>query len=238
MLDFSGRVVLVTGAAGNLGRAVANGFMEAGAQTAVVDRSLGRLETLYAGAGVAHEPLRLSGIDVTQPDSVSATVSRTLERFGRLDVLVNTVGGFRAGKPVAETPLEDWDLMFDLNVRTAFMTARVVVPHFLERRYGRIINVGARPGYAGRAGMAAYSASKAALLRLTESLSEEVKGQGITVNAVIPGTLDTPQNRAAMPDADPSTWVRPEAVAFAIQFLASAQAEAITGAALPVYGRS
>lgn len=238
MLDFSGRVVVVTGAAGNLGRAVANAFAQAGAQIAAVDRATGRLEALYSGDDTPHRMLCLSGVDLTQSHGVTGLVNRTLERFGRLDVLVNTVGGFRAGKSLIETPLEDWDVMFDVNVRSALMMARAVVPHFIERRYGRIVNIGARPGVVGRAGMAAYSASKAALLRLTESLSEEVKGYGITVNAVIPGTIDTPQNRAAMPEVDPSTWVSPAAIAFAILFLASEQAEAVTGAALPVYGRS
>jgi NAD(P)-dependent dehydrogenase (short-subunit alcohol dehydrogenase family) len=161
-----------------------------------------------------------------------------VERFGRIDVLVNTVGAWRGGVSTHEAPLADWDFLFAANVRPTLLACRAVAPHFVARRGGRIINVAARSGLHGDAGSAAYSAAKSAVLRLTESLSAELKSSGVNVNAVLPSTIDTPQNRAAMPGADFSMWVQPDAIADVIVFLASDAARAIHGAAIPVYGLS
>ena len=236
MFDFSSRTVLVTGAAGNLGQAIGRELAGTTAHLVAVDVSEPGQAKAYAG-WPADRVLVLAGIDLTSPASVDEMAQRAISRFGHVDVLINTVGTFRGGQSVVDGPLSDWDLLMYVNLRTALLTSRALVPHFLRRGYGRIVNVAARPALAGAAGIAAYSASKAALLRLTESLAAELKGHDITANAVMPGTIDTPQNRAAMPDADTTTWVTPAAVACAVLFLASEEAGAITGAALPVSGR-
>jgi NAD(P)-dependent dehydrogenase (short-subunit alcohol dehydrogenase family) len=184
------------------------------------------------------EHLFAVSIDVNDPQSVKGMVAETIQRFGRLDVLVHTVGGFRAGTPVHETPLETWDLMMNLNARTAFITSQAVIPQMLKQGSGAIIHVAARPGLTGKANMAAYGASKSAVIRLVESMSAEYKEAGIRTNCIIPGTIDTPQNRGDMPGADTDRWVKPESLAEVVMFLASDAARDIHGAALPVYGRS
>jgi NAD(P)-dependent dehydrogenase (short-subunit alcohol dehydrogenase family) len=180
--------------------------------------------------------LLLESVDVTEESSVESATKAVIERFGRIDVLVNTAGGFRSGTPVHQASLEDWEHMIALNARSAFLASRAVAPHMLRQESGAIINIGARPGMKGVANAAAYAAAKGAVIRLTESLSAELKRKGIRVNAVLPGTLDTPQNREAMPDAKRERWVSPEAVAEVIRFLASDAACGIHGAAIPVYG--
>ncbi len=238
MFDFTGRVALVTGAGGNLGRAVANAFRVAGAKTVLVDRDAKRLRQIFPELQSSSEHMLAVGTDLMAPGELDGVVARAVELFGRLDVLVNTVGGFRAGQPLHETPMETWDLLLDLNLRTTLVAARAVIPTMLAQRYGKIITIAARAAMAGAANMAAYTAAKAAVLRLTESLAAEVKQAGINVNCVLPGTLDTPQNRQERPDADFSKWVTPEAVACVILFLASDAARAIHGASVPVYGLS
>jgi NAD(P)-dependent dehydrogenase (short-subunit alcohol dehydrogenase family) len=151
-------------------------------------------------------------------------------------VLVHTVGGFRAGSPLHETPLETFEFMIKLNASTVFITNQAVMPQMLKQGSGKIINVAAAAGLAGRPKMAAYSASKAAVIRLTESTSAEVKAEGINVNCILPGTIDTPQNREAMPNANFAKWVQPESLADVIAFLASDAARDVHGAAVPVYG--
>jgi NAD(P)-dependent dehydrogenase (short-subunit alcohol dehydrogenase family) len=237
MSDLTDRVVMVAGAAGNLGQAVAQGFLAAGAKVVLLDRAEGQLEALYPELvdSVAH--LLLGGVDAAEADSVEGAVQRAVDRFGRIDVLANTVGGYRAGQPVHETAVENWEFMLTLNARTAFVLSRAVVPVMLGQGGGRIVHVGARAGLAGAGKAAAYSASKAATIRLVESLAAELKQENITVNCVLPATIDTPQNREAMPKADRSRWVAPEAIADVILFLASDAARAVTGAAVPVYGK-
>jgi NAD(P)-dependent dehydrogenase (short-subunit alcohol dehydrogenase family) len=148
------------------------------------------------------------------------------------------VGGYRGGTLLHETPLETWDFMLNLNVQTALIASQVIIPHMLERGYGKIVHVAARAGMSGSAKMAFYSAAKSALIRLVESMGAELKHKGINVNCVLPGTIDTPQNREERPDADYTRWVAPEDIANVIVFLASDEARAINGAAIPVYGRS
>jgi NAD(P)-dependent dehydrogenase (short-subunit alcohol dehydrogenase family) len=237
MFDFSGKVVLITGAAGNLGGAVAGAFLAAGASLALADRSLERLAQRYLELAGDPGHLLLGEVDLTDPVSTEAGVARVVERFGRIDVLVNTVGGFHSSR-LEETSSEDWDAMLNLNARTAFLISRAALPHMIRQGSGKVIHVAARAGNAGAARMAAYTASKAAVIRLTESLALEVRDLGINVNCVLPGTIDTPQNRQAMPKADFSRWVAPEALADAILFLASDAARAVNGAALPVFGQS
>jgi len=237
MFDFKESVVIVTGASGNLGLAVSRAFDQAGARLVLVDRSAERLARLDAGPGSEGDRLA-QAIDVNDPASVSGMVEEVVRRFGHIDVLVNTVGGYQAGTPVHETPLDVWDRMMSLNARTAFVVSRAVVPQMLRQGSGKIINIAARPGLVGAANAAAYSASKSAVIRVTESLAAELRESGINVNCIVPGTLDTPQNREAMPNAEVGRWVATESLADVILFLASAAARDIHGASIPVYGRS
>jgi NAD(P)-dependent dehydrogenase (short-subunit alcohol dehydrogenase family) len=228
---------MVAGAAGNLGEAVARAFGEAGARLVLLDRGPDRLAALYPELSRAEDHLLLGGVDAADGSSVAAAVSTALERLGHIDVLANTVGGWRGGTATHETSLETWELLQDLNARTAFVLSRAVLPAMLEQGSGKIVHTAARAALAGTARSAAYSASKAAVVRLVESLAAEVGSKGININCVLPGTIDTPQNRAAMPKADPSRWVPPGAIAQVFLFLASDAAWLINGAAVPVYGR-
>ncbi|MFQ5796625.1 MAG: SDR family NAD(P)-dependent oxidoreductase [Candidatus Bipolaricaulia bacterium] len=236
MYDFSDRVGIVTGAAGNLGSAVARAFQAAEAKLVLVDRGVDRLQGIFPDMADSSNYWFANSVDMNDVDAVEAMVAETLKRFGQIDVLINTVGGFRAGTPVHETPLETWDFMLNLNARSAFIVSRAVIPHMLRQEYGKIVNVAARAGLSGGANMAAYTISKSAVIRLTESMAAELKHEGIHVNCVLPGTIDTPANREAIPDAAYSRWVKPEAIADVMLFLASDSARAIHGAAIPVYG--
>jgi NAD(P)-dependent dehydrogenase (short-subunit alcohol dehydrogenase family) len=238
MFDFSGRIVMVAGASGNLGRAVVEAFRTSGANLVLLDRAPDRLEGMFPELAETADHLLLGSVDAVEAESVGGAVQRALDHFGRIDVLANTVGGYRAGQPVHETPVDTWDFMASLNARSAFVLSRAVVPGMLAQGAGKIVHVGARAALAGGARAAAYSASKAALVRLVESLAAELRRENINVNCVLPGTIDTPENREARPKADHSRWVAPEAIAQVMLFLASEAAEAINGAAIPVYGQS
>ena len=231
-------VVMVMEAIGNLGIAVTRSFQASGAKLALVDRGEDRLLKTFPDLVSSPDYLLVDCADLMDEGAVEASVGESIQHFGQIDVLVNTVGGFRTGTPLHETPLETWDFLLNLNARSVFIASKKVIPHMLNQGSGKIINLAARPGLEGQAGMAAYSASKSAVLRLTESMAAELKDQGINVNCIIPGTIDTPQNREAMPNADYSTWVTPESLADVILFLSSAASRDIHGAALPVYGRS
>jgi len=238
MFDFTGRTAVITGAAGNLGGELAHELHRAGARLALVDLYPDRLRETCGDLNQSGRHLLIGSVDVTKEESLRDSVKQTIDSFGRIDMLFNVAGGYRAGNPVAETLVEEWDLMLNLNARSVFLAARAVLPHMLEQGSGHIINVGARPGLTGSPNAAAYSAAKSAVIRLTESIAAEVKQAGVHVNAVIPGTLDTPQNRKAMPGADHSTWVSLPALCDVILFLASDAARAIHGAAIPAYGLS
>ena len=238
MFDFADRVVIVTGAAGNLGSAVAHAFQAAGANLVLVDRKPDRLPSLFPELDGLPDCLVAAPVDLTDEGSVREMVDQVLERFGRVDVLVNAAGGWRGGKPVHETSLDTLDLMLNLNARSVFIASRAVVPSMLDRGSGKLVNVAARAALGAAARNGAYSASKSAVVRLTETMAAELKHEGINVNCVLPGTIDTPQNRQAMPKADHDRWVPPEAIAGVILFLASDAAWPVSGAAIPVYGRS
>lgn len=238
MVDFSQQIVLVTGAAGNLGRAVAHAFFRAGARLVLVDRAPDRLPAFFPDLAGSAEHYLASSVDLTDEGAVQGMVDQTIRRFGRIDVLVNAAGGYRGGTPLHETPLDAWDLMFSINARTVLVVSRAVVPAMLRQGSGKIVNVSARAALQAGARAGPYSASKSAVLRLTEAMSAELKTAGIHVNCVMPSTIDTPENRASMPKADPNRWVTPEALADVILFLASDAARAIHGAAIPAYGLS
>ena len=232
---FQNRTVLVTGAAGNLGRAVADAFAENGANLVLVDLKRDRLEHAFGAGG---DRMIFAPADLLDPSSVADAVDMAVRRTGRIDVLCNIAGGFRMGKAVHETSDETWDFLFDLNTRSLLHTVRAVVPHLLTAGGGKIVNVGAFAAQNGIAGMGAYCASKSAVLRLTEAMAAELREKNINVNCVLPTIIDTPENRSAMPDADPARWVSPTDLASVILFLSSNGARAVHGAALPVTGLS
>ena len=214
------RTVVITGASGNLGRAVADAF---GADNVVL---------LDVRSPATRQ--RFIQTDLLDPKSVQAAA----DQIGRVDVLCNLAGGFRMGAPVHETSDKDWDFLFNLNARTVLNTARAIVPGMIKAGGGKIINVGAFAAQKGAAQMGAYIASKSAVIRLTETMAAELREHEINVNCVLPTIIDTPENRTAMPKADPKRWVAPQDLANVIVFLASDAARAIHGAALPVTGLS
>jgi NAD(P)-dependent dehydrogenase (short-subunit alcohol dehydrogenase family) len=234
-MTFSNRTVLVTGAAGNLGRVVANAFAERGANLVLVDL---RRDSLERAFGAEDERRLLAPTNLLDQDEVHAAVKKAVQRFKRIDALCNIAGGFRMGPPVHETPDETWNFLLDLNARTVLHAVRAVVPGMIESGGGKIVNVGAYAAQKGVAQMGAYVAAKSAVIRLTEAMAAELREQNINVNCVLPTVIDTPENRKAMPKADPRRWVAPEDLASAILFLASDDARAIHGAALPVTGLS
>ena len=236
MPEFKDRVVVVSGAAGNLGGVVSHAFASSGAKTGLLDRRPGRLQEVCGQLADDPNHLLIGTVDMTDPESVENSIQQVVDTHGRVDILINTIGGFRGGNPVHETSLEGWDFMFELNTRSVFLSCRAAVPHMLKQKSGKIINIGARPGVKGTANSGAYSGAKSAVIRLTESLSEELKDHGINVNCVLPGHLDTPENREQTPDADFSDWVAPSAVADVILFLASDESSAVHGSAIPAYG--
>lgn len=238
MFDFSQQVVMVTGAAGNLGRATAQAFLRAGARLVLVDRAPDRLPGLFPDLAGSADHYLAGSVNLADEAAVQAMVDEALRRFGRIDVLVNAAGGYRGGTPLHETTLDEWDFLFTMNARTAHVVSRAVLPAMLRQGDGRIVNVSARAALQAGAKMGAYSAAKSAVLRMTEAMSAELKGAGIRVNCVMPSTIDTPENRTSMPKADPKRWVTPEALADVLLFLASDAARAIHGAAIPVYGLS
>ena len=225
-------VVFITGAAGNLGRAVAGAFAERGANLVLVDLQRDALEKTYGSAG------ELVPANLLDQAEVDGTVTKALQRFGRIDVLCNIAGAFRMGPPLHETKDADWNFLFDVNARTVLHTSRAVVPAMLKAGGGKIVNVGAYVAQKGVAGMGAYVASKSAVIRITETMAAELRDKNINVNCVLPTIIDTPENRAAMPKADPRRWVTPQDLAAVIVFLASDAARAIHGAAIPVTGLS
>jgi NAD(P)-dependent dehydrogenase (short-subunit alcohol dehydrogenase family) len=224
------RTVVLTGASGNLGRVVASAFADTGASLALLDVKPGSTQESAKQIFVQ--------TDLFDAQSVQAAADRILQRFGRIDVLCNLAGGFRMGSPVHETSAQDWDFLFNLNARTVLHTAKAMVPAMLERGGGKIVNVAAYAAQKGAARMGAYAASKSAVIRLTETMAAELREHNINVNCVLPTIIDTPQNRADMPDADPRRWVAPADLAQVIVFLASDAARAIHGAAVPVSGLS
>ena len=229
MHSLSGRTFAVTGASGNLGVAVVEILDERGANVVLLDR----------GSKPRREGERLmsfDGLDLGDTGDIARVLEEGASRFGQVHGIVATVGGFDMGGTAQEDGWGVWDAMMTANLETAVAAIQAAVPH-LPTPGGRIVTVGARPGVAGVKGLAAYAASKAAVLRLTESLSDELKGKGITVNSVLPSTIDTPQNRKAMPSADHAKWVPPRDIAEVIAFLVSDAARSVTGALVPVYGR-
>ena len=223
-----GKVVVVTGASGALGKVVAQIALARGARVAGVDYAASQIPA-------TSDRIELGGVDLTDATSAKQAIDAVAAHFGKIDALVNIAGGF-AFETVAEGDPKTWQRMYALNVLTALNASRSAIPHLSASPAGRIVNVGAMGALQAGSGMGAYAASKAGVHRLTEALAAEWKGK-ITVNAVLPSTIDTPANRASMPKADFGKWVTPQELADVILFLASDAASAITGALLPVSGR-
>ncbi|MBS1191318.1 MAG: Dehydrogenase [Rhodocyclaceae bacterium] len=232
-MNLAGKVVAITGAFGTLGAAIAQAAAGRGAKVALIDRAQAPATLRRSLPGA----LMLGDIDLTTPDAAAAALERVTAQYGGLDALVNAAGGFR-WETLADGSLDTWEFLFNINARTAVAACKAALPHLIARGSGRIVNVGASAATRAAAGMGAYAASKAAVARLTESLAEELKDYGITVNAVLPTLIDTPQNRREMPDADFSRWVPPAAIAEVILFLISDAASAVNGALIPVSGRT
>jgi NAD(P)-dependent dehydrogenase (short-subunit alcohol dehydrogenase family) len=233
--NFSGKVVLITGSSGGLGIEVARTFLKAGASVILTYHSSDSLQSLQKICGVSKNIFLLRG-DFTKEDDVKILVSESIHRFGRIDILANMIGAYIAGKPVTEIDEKEWDDMMNINLRTAFLLSKHVIVQMAKQSVGKVIHVAARSGLKGAGFDAAYVISKSGVIRLVESLSEEVKSKGINVNCIIPSIIDTKENRESMPSADHTKWVTPLDIARVILFLASDDARSINGAAIPVYG--
>ncbi len=237
-LNSDQRVVIVAGGTGGLGRATSLEFLSAGARVAVTYRRQAEFEALRGSAGSSGDRLEGHPLDATDEAAARQLADAVAGRHGRVDALVNAIGGYAGGAPLWETDANTYEQMLALNLRAGFLLARAVVPQMLRQGSGAIVNVASKAGYGHAAGASAYAASKAAALALFDSLAEEVKAHGIRVNSVVPSIIDTEANRRAMPKADFSKWPKPEEIARVIVFLCSDDARVIHGAAIPVYGRS
>ena len=235
-IDFSNQVVLVAGGTGGLGRAVTLAFLANGAHVAVTWRHENEFHALKSSA--AEHAAHLSGfnVDVTDTDQAADLVAQILSRENRLDVLVNTVGGYAGGTPLWELRPEVLEQMLNLNLRATYALAKAAVPPMIARKSGAIVNIASKAAWDHAAGASAYTSTKAAAVALIDSLAADLMGTGVRVNSVLPSIIDTEANRRAMPDADFSKWPRPDDIANVVLFLASDSARVIHGASIPVFG--
>lgn len=239
-MDFAQRVVVIPGGGGGWGRKVVEAFLRTQATVIVVERAevTHNMETWKAELGDHAARLHAVPSNVFDEAAVEHTMHQVVQRHGRLDVLVNMVGGFAAGQPVDQLELETFERMLNLNLRSTFLCSKYAARPMIQQHWGRIINIASRSGVQPSPKAAAYAAAKAAVISLTKAQAEELKQQMITVNAIVPSIVDTPANRQAMPDADFSRWPKGEEIAAVMLFLASEEAKLISGAAIPVYGRA
>jgi NAD(P)-dependent dehydrogenase (short-subunit alcohol dehydrogenase family) len=206
---------------------------------AVPYRAEGDLEQLRERSGIpADAKLTGAALDLADEQAVAQYYAAVAAQHGGIDILVNIAGGFGGGKPVHETPWSLWQEQLELNLKTTVLSCQAAVPHMLARGGGAIVNVGTRTATQPGAKLAAYAASKRAVLQLTEALAAELRDQNVTANAILPSTIDTPANRRGSPNADHSRWVQPAEIARVILFLSGPDARIISGAAIPVYGRA
>jgi NAD(P)-dependent dehydrogenase (short-subunit alcohol dehydrogenase family) len=237
-IDFAGKTVLVAGGTGGLGKSVSLAFLSEGARVIVTYRHEDGFKRLKAAAGSQAELLEGVAADVTDSSDVLGLVDRMTDRYGALDVVVNTIGGYTGGVKLWEISPDELQNMLDLNLRAGFVLAQATLPVLLKRGRGVFINVASKAAFDHAAGATAYAASKAAAVAMMDCLAADVKGTGVRVNTILPSIIDTEPNRKAMPDADFARWPKPEEIAHVILFLASDSAKAIHGASLPVYGDS
>jgi NAD(P)-dependent dehydrogenase (short-subunit alcohol dehydrogenase family) len=237
-VSFSNQVVLVAGGTGGLGRAVSLAFLEEGAKVVVTYRKQEEFDAVKSAPGANGSSLEGRQIDVTDETAVGKLIDNILAKHGRLDAMVNTVGGFAGGMKLWEMDTKILDQMLMSNLRSGYVLSRSVVPVMLKQNRGAIVNVASKAALDHAAGLAAYAASKAAALALMDSLAAEVKGTGVRVNSILPSIIDTEINRKLMPGADFAKWPKPHDIARVILFLCSDDAKLVNGAAVPVYGES
>jgi NAD(P)-dependent dehydrogenase (short-subunit alcohol dehydrogenase family) len=230
------RVVLIGGATGALGSAVTREFAKTEAHLALTSTSAEELDELADELDLLDERVFVSTVDATDPESVDRLVSGIVERFGALHVLLNTVGGWGGGKTVAETPMDQWEWMLTLNLRSAFFLSRAVLPHMLNAGWGRIVHTSSKTAVKVRSKEVGLAVAKMGVVTLTEVIAEEIKGSGVTANVVLPSIIDTPANRQTMSNLDTSKWVPPEHIAATMRFLCSDVAASINGDRIPIYG--
>lgn len=223
------KVVLITGANGGLGAYVTQAFLDAGALVVGVSRRI-------QASDFSSPAFTALAAEITSAEGAKGAIASVIEKFGRLDVVAHTVGGFSGGQTVAETDDATFQRMFDMNLNSAFYLLRAAIPHLRKAGQGRIIAIGSRAALEPGAGVGAYSASKAALVSLIRTVAAENKDAGITANVILPGTMDTPANRQAMPGADIRKWVQPANVASLVTWLAGDAGKDVNGAVIPVYG--
>jgi NAD(P)-dependent dehydrogenase (short-subunit alcohol dehydrogenase family) len=223
--------VAITGAFGALGTAVVGRALAEGARVAALDHAAAPRSASAFGDAVL-----IGGVDLADASGANSALAQAAEALGGLDALVNIAGGF-AWEKLEGGGLGTWERMYRMNLLTAVAASQAALPWVLKSTSGRIVNIGANGAMKAAAGMGAYAASKSGVARFTEALAEELKERGITVNALLPSTIDTPANRVDMPEADFARWVRPEQIGDAIVFLLSDRAQAITGALIPIVGR-
>jgi NAD(P)-dependent dehydrogenase (short-subunit alcohol dehydrogenase family) len=234
------RVAMITGGTGALGRAVAEHFAANGAKLAVpwiVEPEVPLLKQRLGGR-FSESNVMLGKVDLGSEAEVAKFVDDAVKQFGRVDILINLVGGFWGFKTVAETTMAEWQAMFDLNLKPTFLCCRAVVPIMQKNKYGRIVSVSSRTGLTGAGEFAAYAIAKGAIKTFTASLAEEVLNDNVLVNAIAPSTIDTEANRTAMPKAKHENWVKPEDIAKTLAFLCSDQNQVTSGVVVPVYGRA
>jgi NAD(P)-dependent dehydrogenase (short-subunit alcohol dehydrogenase family) len=235
-LEFANKVVIIGGGIGELGGPVSNGFVARGAKVVVPFISEMKLAAFVGQYPEAAKAIRFQRCDLASPRAVGEFVQTVRQREARVDVLVNLTGGYRQGNPVAESDVSEFNAMMKINFTAIYHLTRELLPLMLEQHSGKVVNVSSRGGLTGYAGQAAYAIAKAAVMRFTESLADELKHEGIGVNCVLPSIIDTPRNRMDMPDASHDHWVTAEDLAEVIFFLASDRSRAIHGASIPVYG--
>jgi NAD(P)-dependent dehydrogenase (short-subunit alcohol dehydrogenase family) len=231
--DFSGKVVLITGGTGALGRAVAQAFGTSNATTVVTYIIEEEREDVKSKIKTIAELVKA---DITKEDQAKKLVSHVIKTYDRIDVLVNVVGGYLGSKTVAELDETEWDKMMSMNLKSAFLISKHVIPLMVAAKHGKIVHISSRTGLKSDGYDSAYSASKSGLIRLVESISEEVKEHNINVNCILPSIIDTEANMNAMPNSDFSKWVKTEDLANLVLFLCSDEAKVINGAAIPAYG--
>jgi NAD(P)-dependent dehydrogenase (short-subunit alcohol dehydrogenase family) len=233
---FSGKLVLIAGGTGGLGRAVSLAFLEEGAKVVVTYRDQKEFDAVKRAAGGNSPSLTGQVVDVTNEAAVNRLVDGVLAEYGQLDAVVNAVGAYAGGITLWETDLKVFEQMLALNLRSGYVLARAVVPKMLKQKRGAIVNVASKAAVDHAAGAAAYAASKAAAVAMMDSLAADLKGTGVRVNSILPSIIDTEANRKAMPKANFARWPKPEEIARVILFLCSDDSKLINGAAVPVYG--
>jgi NAD(P)-dependent dehydrogenase (short-subunit alcohol dehydrogenase family) len=239
-VSLNDKVAIVTGATGSLGSVVVKALLDQGVNVVTTYRSEEKQNGLDDFVGEVGSKFTSVQVDVTSESSVQALFQKVIDKYGRVDILLNLVGAYSGGSEIANTKESDWDYMMDVNLKSAFLCSKTALPYMTGQNYGKIVNVSARTAvekrFRSRSG--AYAVSKAGIIVLTETIAEEVKKYDINVNCIMPSTIDTPNNRRSFPDGDFSKWVKPEQIAKVILFLVSDDSKIISGASVPVYGKA